>query len=91
MSPTCRRVRRTSARDVWLATAGHGRPELRPKGQQREHALVRFFRDELSEKFQRRGIRPVQILDHEQDRLTTSMSAQPLSENGQCLFALPER
>ena len=39
---------------------------------------MRLFRDELSEEFQRRGIRPVQILDHEQDRLTTSMSAQPL-------------
>ena len=59
----------------------HRRPwrrEFRAESEDREDPIVQPLRDKLSEKFQRRCVNPMEILNHEEKRLPIRASLQPL-------------
>ena len=71
-----------------------GRPcrlELRPEGHDRQDPLVESLGEELLEKFERRRVRPVKVLDHEKDGAPAGIGSQPFDERPERLFPLPDR
>ena len=74
-----------------MRAGGPGRLELGAEGEQREDGVVLPLREELPQEFQRGGVRPVQVLDDEQDRLPGGARVQPLQHGAKCFFTLPDR
>ena len=70
-----------------VVPCGPWRAKLRTECEERQHAVVESFTDELAEKLQRRGVRPLQVLDHQQDWTAAGGRMQPFTDRAQCLLA----
>ena len=68
-----------------------GRREFRTECEDCQDAIVQPLRDKLSEKFQRRCVNPMEILDHEEKRLPIRASLQPLAHRAKGFLPFAHR
>ena len=60
--------------------------EFRAERQQRQQPVVQALIEQLAEQLQRRRIDPVQVLDDEQQRRLSAVTADQMQQRGECLL-----